>query len=356
MNPPPQPLVFLLALYAGWVNRHQQRIVEYLIAENRILKRQFGKRRVRLTDDERMRLARLGKALGRKLLAKVATIVTPDTILAWHRKLVAAKWTYPKKGPGRPPMMKEIRKLIVRLAKENPDWGYRRIQGALANVGHEVARSTIAKTLADNGISPAPDRPMTWHTFMRSHWETLAAADFFQVEVWTPKGLRTFFVLFAIRIATRKVEVLGVTDKADGDFMKQVTRNITDAERSDVLGGVTHLIIDNDTRFDETSRAALKDDGTKCVRIPPRSPNCNPHAERWVRSIKSEALNKMIFFGAGSLRRAVSSYLDHYHRRRNHQGRDNKIIQPGAEIGESTGDIRRRDDLGGVLRYYYRAA
>ena len=252
--------------------------------------------------------------------------------------------------------MKKIRELIVTMARENPDWGYRRIQGALANLGHKVARSTIAKTLVDNGISPAPGRPTSWSTFMRSHWETLAAADFFHVEVWTPKGLRTFFVLFAIRLAARKVEILGITDAANGDFMTQVARNVTDAEKSNVLRGVTHLIIDRDPRFDEQFRNALEDDGTKCVRIPANSPNCNPHAERWVRSIKSECLRKMIFFGAGSLRRAIAAYVDHYHRRRNHQALGNMIIVPGAEVGRSSGEISRCEDLGGVLRYYHRAA
>jgi len=158
--------------------------------------------------------------------------------------------------------MKKIRELIVMMAIENPDWGYRRIQGALANLGHRVARSTVAKTLADNGISPAPGRPTSWRTFMRSHWETLAAADFFQVEVWTPMGLRTFFVLFAIRIATRKVEILGITDAANEDFMKQVARNVTDFQRGNVFDGVTHLITDNDTRFADHFRTTLKDVGS----------------------------------------------------------------------------------------------
>lgn len=252
--------------------------------------------------------------------------------------------------------MKKIRDLIFMMARSNPDWGYRKIQGALANVGHKVARSTIAKTLADNGISHASDRPITWHTFMRSHWETLAAADFFQVEVWTPWGLRMLFVLFAIRIATRRVEILGVTDKADGNFMKQVARNVTATDRSDVFDGDTHMIIDRDSRFSEDWRATLKSSGIECVRIPPRSPNCNPHAERWVRSVKSEVLSKMIFFGVGSLRRAIAAGVSHYHHRRNHPGRGNTVIEPGAEVGESTGEIRRQDDLGGLLRYYYRAA
>ncbi|MFH0944841.1 MAG: hypothetical protein V2A76_06555 [Planctomycetota bacterium] len=198
MPTPPHPaFVFLLALFSGWVNRHQQRVIEYLVEENKILRRKFDKRRIRFTDRERVRLAWLGKALGRKLLNKVATIVTPDTILSWHRKLVAQKWTYPRKGPGRPPVMKVIRELVLMIARENK-WGYKRIQGALANLGHKVARTTVAKILKDNGLSPAPERPTSWKTCLRSHWDSLAAADFFTVEVWTLRGLRTFYVLFAI--------------------------------------------------------------------------------------------------------------------------------------------------------------
>jgi len=358
MSEPPSnfPLQFLLALFAGWVNRHQQRVIDYLVEENRVLKRQLRGKRLRLTDDERRRLARLGMALGRKLLTKVATIVTPDTILAWHRQLVAAKWTYPKKGPGRPPVMKQIRELVVKMARENPRWGYKTIQGALKNLGHRVARSTIAKILKEHGLPPATERPSSWRTFLRSHWNSLAAADFFQVEVWTPTGLRTYFVLFAIRLATRKVEICGITDKAGDDFMRQVARNITGDERSEVFDSVTYLIMDNDRRLAKHFRTTLEDADVSCVHIPARAPDCNAFAERWVLSIKSECLDRMIFFGATSLRRAITEFVDHYHRRRNHQALGNEIIDPGEEVGRTHGSIQRHDRLGGILRYYSRAA
>ncbi len=171
------PLRVLRLSVAGWVNRHQQHVVEYLAEENRVLKEQLGGRRLRLNDSQRRRLAAKGQRLGRRTLAAVATIVTPDTILRWHRRLIAAKWTYAKKHVGRPGLMKEIRELIVRFATENPTWGYCRIQGALKNLGHKVAPSTIAKTLKEHGINPAPDRPSSWRTFLSAHWDQLAATD-----------------------------------------------------------------------------------------------------------------------------------------------------------------------------------
>jgi hypothetical protein len=161
------PLQVLLVTLAGWVNRHQQHVIEYLVEENRVLKEQVEGRRLRFTDDQRRRLAAKARRLGRRVLRQVATIVTPDTILRWHRQLIARKWTFTPKRPGRPGIMKEISSLILRMATENPRWGYTRIQGALKNLGYGVARSTVAKVLKDNGIPPAPDRPSSWRTFLR---------------------------------------------------------------------------------------------------------------------------------------------------------------------------------------------
>jgi putative transposase len=164
------PLRLLLVTLAGWVNRRQQEVIDYVVEENRVLQEQLGGRRVRLTDAQRRRLAARGQRLGRRVLKQVATIVTPDTILRWHRRLIAQKWTFECRRPGRPGLMKEIASLIVRMATENPGWGYSRIQGALKNLDHHVARSTVAKVLRDNGILPAPGRPSSWRTFLRAHW------------------------------------------------------------------------------------------------------------------------------------------------------------------------------------------
>src|SRR5262245_2022097 len=153
------PLQVLLVTLAGWVNRHRQYVIDYLMEENRVLKEQVTGRRLRFTDDQHRRLAAKGRRLGRRVLRQVATIVTPDTILRWHRQLIARKWTFEPRTPGRPGIMKDLFALIVRMATENPGWGYTRIQGALKNLGHDVARSTMAKALKDNGIPPVPHRP-----------------------------------------------------------------------------------------------------------------------------------------------------------------------------------------------------
>jgi len=181
-------LRLLARIVAGWVNRHQQQVIEYLVEENRVLKEQLKGRRVRFTDDQRRRLAAKGQRVGRRVLRQVATIVTPDTILRWHRRLIAQKWAFAAQRPGRPGLMKEISLLIVRMATDNPPWGYSRIQGALKNLDHRVARSTVAKVLKDNGLPPAPGRPSSWRTFLRAHWGAIAGADFSRPKFGRPGG------------------------------------------------------------------------------------------------------------------------------------------------------------------------
>jgi hypothetical protein len=181
----------LLAALAGWLNHRQQEALAYLIEENRILRGHLRGRRLRLTDDERRRLAVRRHRLGRRGLRQVATIVTPDTILRWHRQLVARKWTYANR-PGRHSVLHEIRRLVVRMAEESPTWGYTRIRGALKNVGHRAWRSTIARILRAQGIPPVPERPTSWRTFLRAHWDAIAGADFFTTDGWTWRSLVTY--------------------------------------------------------------------------------------------------------------------------------------------------------------------
>jgi putative transposase len=183
--------------------------------ENRVLKAQLRNQRVRLTDDERRRLAALGARLGRRLLAQVATMVTPDTILRWHRQLIAPKWRHPKGWPRRPGVRAETRRLVVRMATENPGWGYTRIQGALKNLGHRVARSTVATILKERGIPPSGKRPTSWQTFVRAHWSALTAAAFFTTEVWTVRGLVTYYTAFVIELHSRRVHIIGSTPHPD---------------------------------------------------------------------------------------------------------------------------------------------
>jgi hypothetical protein len=207
------PFRFVVIALSGWINQHQLLIIDYLREENRVLREQLGCSRPKFNDDQWRRLAVKANGLGRKLLAEVATIVTPETLLAWHRKLVALKYDGTgKRRPGRPRTTGEVEELVVRMANENRDWGYRRIKGALSNLGHELATSTISEILKRHGIEPAPERirKTTWKEFLTQHWELIVAADFFTVEVWTSRGLQRFMVLFFIELSTRKVEIAGI--------------------------------------------------------------------------------------------------------------------------------------------------
>ena len=173
----------LLLTVTSWLDRRERAVLAYLIEENRVLRQQVGGRRLRLTDDDRRKLPARAHRLGRQMLRELATIVTPDTLLRWHRQLIARKWTYAKQSQTRRRVVAEIRQLVRRMAEENPRWGYTRIQGALKNLGHRVGRSTIARILRADGIPPAPERPTSWQTFLRAHWGEIAAADFFTTEV-----------------------------------------------------------------------------------------------------------------------------------------------------------------------------
>ena len=212
----------MLLTVTSWLDRREREVVAYLIEENRVLREQVGGRRLRLTDDDRRKLAARAYRLGRQTLRELATIVTPDTLLRWHRQLIARKWTYAKQGKTRRGVVAEIRQLVRRMAEENPRWGYTRIQGALKNLGHRVGRSTIARILRADGIPPAPERPTSWQTFLRAHWGEIAAADFFTTEVWTWHGLVTFYTVFVIELASRRVKILGWTPHPDETFMCQI--------------------------------------------------------------------------------------------------------------------------------------
>ena len=253
-------------------------------------------KRIRFTDAERALLALKAKAAGRKALLELETIVSPDTLLRWHRRLVAQKWHFVhRRGSGRPRIMREISGLIVRMAQENPGWGYTRIQGALANLNHRVGRGTIANVLKRSGIEPSPERgKRTRSTFLKAHWKSLSACDFLTVEVWTGRGLVTHYLLFLMSLADRAVAIVGITTRPDEAWMLQVGRNLTDCERG-ALRAKQYLIIDRDTKYSAQFRRLIRDNGTKVIRLPPMSPNLNAYAERFVRSIKDECLNRMIF-------------------------------------------------------------
>jgi transposase InsO family protein len=249
--------------------------------------------------------------------------------------------------------MKEVAALIVRMASENPGWGYSRIQGALKNLDHRVARSTIAKVLKDHGIPPAPDRPSSWRTFLRAHWGEIAAADFFTTEVWTPRGLVTYYTLFVLDLRSRRVHVAGSTPNPDYTFMAQAARHLTDAIDGFFVG-YRVVICDRDTKWTDGFRLIMEGAGVRVVRTPIQAPNANAYAERFVRSIREECLDRLIVFGERRLRRLLDEFVRHYHGERNHQGLGNELIAPEARQPGGT-HLRCRERLGG-LRYYHRAA
>ena len=325
-----------------------------------MLKEIVGKKRIRLNDDQRRRLAVQGKILGRKALGEIASLFTPDTILRWHRHLVAQKWDHSAKraGVGRPATPQEVVDLIRRFAQENPTWGYDRIADALANVGHRVSDQTVGNVLKGHGIEPAPERKRTttWSTFLKAHWDQLAAIDFTTVEVWTKGGLVTYYLLFAMRLATRQVCFLGCTPNPVGSWMAQMARNLTDAFDGFLRAPVRYVLLDRDTKFTVQFQAILKSAELKLVLLPPKSPNCNAHIERFFRSLKDEALSRMILFGETALRNATLEFLAHYHRERAHQELDHQILEAGPEAGREVGVVVCRERLGGLLKYYHRQA
>src|SRR3954453_8166090 len=352
------PVQFVLIALAGWMNQRQLKMIEYLREENRVLREQLGDRRVRFNDDQRRRLATKAKGLGRRRLAEVVTLVTPDTLLAWHRKLIAQKYDgSERRGPGRPRTRPELEALVVRMAEENRGWGYRRIQGALSNLKHKLARSTIAAILERHGIEPTPERnrKTTWKEFLAQHWELIVAADFFTVEVWTRRGLQRFVILFFLDLSTRQVEIAGIASTANGLWMSQIGRRVTDVVDG-ILHGKRYLIHDRDPLFTAEFLSLLAGVGVQSVKLPPRSLNLNAHTERFVRSIKESCLDRLILFGEESLRTAVSQFVAHYHAERPHQGLGNRLIRPAPGHVGNTGVVQQHQRLGGMLNYYYRAA
>jgi putative transposase len=353
-------LQVLIVMIAGWIQRHQQQVITYLQEENRVLKAQLGGRRLCLTNTERRRLAALAHPLGRKRLTEVATIATPDTLLRWYKRLIAQKFDgSTRRTPlGRPPVAEEVEWLAVQMAEENPTWGYRRIQGALANLGHHLDKLTVRNILRRHHLEPAPQRRkagMSWAQFLKMHWEVLAATDFFTVEVATWHGLVTYYVLVVMALATRRVQVAGITPHPTAAFMQQCARQLTDPFDGFLLG-TRYLIHDRDTKFTQAFDAFLKDSGVDIIVLPPRSPNLNAHCERFVRSIKAEALDHMVMLGEQALSYAIHQYLAHYHTERNHQGLDNQLIVREGAVGGQTGPVVRRKRLGGLLSYYHREA
>jgi putative transposase len=349
----------LLAYITGQVNQSLLLQNEYLAAENRILRAHLPTR-LRLTDPERSTLAEIGKRLGRKALREVARVAKPDTILAWYRRLIAEKFDGSKHRsyPGRPRVGREVTDLIVQMARENSSWGYDRIVGALANLGHIVSDQTVGNILRRYGIAPAPQRSQTttWKQFIAAHMDVLTGTDFFTVEVLTWRGLVTYYVLFFLHLESRRVTLAGITRHPTEEWMTQIARNALD-DSSGCLQPHRYVLHDRDSKFCAPFRDTLAAGGVKCLRLPPRSPNLNAFSERWVRSVKSECLSKLILFGESSLRRALTNFCEHYHAERPHQGKGNVLLFPASDQSQTAhGQVRCKERLGGLLKYYHRAA
>jgi putative transposase len=351
--------VRLLAYVTGSVNQELLLRNEYLAAENRILRAKLSTR-LRLTNPERATLAEIGKRLGRKALREVATVAEPDTILAWYRRLVAEKFdgSRNRQNPGRPLVSAEVEALVVRMARENSGWGYDRIAGALANLGHHISDQTVGNILRRHGIAPAPKRNqvMKWKDFLATHMNVLAGCDFFTVEVLTWRGLVTYYVLFFIHLESRRVRIAGITRHPDREWMEHVGRNASQ-ETWGYLHPCRYVLHDRDKKFCNSFKAVLAAGGVKTIALPPRSPNLNAFAERWVRSIKHECLAKLILIGEGSLSRVLTEYCAHYHGERNHQGKGNVLLFPASLGSKPNGEsVQCKHRLGGLLKCYERAA
>ena len=274
-------LVFQLLVWmaAGWLQRSDVLIIEYLREENRVLREQLvaSERRVKLTDAQRRRLAVRAEPLGRAVLSRVATLVTPDTLLRWYRDLVGRKYDGSKgRRAGRPPTQAELVALVLEMARANPTWGYTRIRGALHNLGHELGRSTIQSILADGGIEPAPERGKrgSWAAFLKAQWGSVAATDFFSVEVLTWSGIVRYHVFFAIDLKTRAVAIAGFTHDLHEAWVVNAARGLLDAVDG-LLKEARFLIHDRDPVFGKAFGALMRSGGVRSVRLPGRSPNLN---------------------------------------------------------------------------------
>jgi hypothetical protein len=360
----PTTLQFLIAMIACAINERMQRKLDYAHEEVRVLKEIVagltGNGRLSFTADQRRRLAVAGKALSPEERGKCCQIVKPGTILGWFRQMGARKYDSSESKVGRPRKRKDIRKLVVEMALANLGWGYTKIRDALrTGLKIEIGRTTVANILAAEGIGPAPERERkrTWKRFMRSHWDTLCACDFFSVEALGITGTVRYMVFIVIEIKSRAVEIAGIAVDPGEEWMKQVARNLTDPVDG-FLRGAKYLIHDRDPLFSKAFIAVLKAGGVKSVKIPAQSPNCNPYAERFVKTIKYECLNQFVIFGERHLRHLIKEFVEHYMTERFHQGIGGQLIRNVGPTNDNGADgkVACRSRLGGLLNYYHREA
>jgi len=326
----------------------------------RLLLRRAG-RPPRLSPWEQLTIAVLAAKLGRVVagsrgrLSRAVLLVRPETVLKWHRELVHRKWTYRRRAAGgRPPLAAEVEALLLRLAAENPRWGYGRLQGELTKLGHRLGRSTIRDVLKRRHVPPAPQRRVradTWRQFLARHRDAVLACDFFTVETLS---LKTITVLFFIEIGTRRVHLAGCTTHPTAAWVTQQARQL--AWTVQEAGAAPRFLIhDRDAKFPAAFDAVFASEGLEIVRTPYRAPNANAYAERWVRSARAECLDHLLVASEAHLRRVLTEYVAFYNRARPHQGLEQRCpVALPAPVRD--GPVRRRDGLGGLLHDYYREA
>jgi len=310
-----------------------------------ILRRQTG--RARLTPADRTLFAALMRPLSRPAWAGLS--VKPETVLRWHRQLVTRRWTYPHRRPGRPPLEHSLRELILRLARENAHWGYKRIVGELKGLGIGVSATTVRKVLLEAGLAPAPQRgPSSWRAFLRAQAGSMLACDFLTVETAL---LQRIYVLFFISLATRRIEYLACTTNPDGAWVGQQARNLI-MELSE-QHRFRFLIHDRDTKFSHAFDEVFRTEGIRVIRTPVQAPNANAYAERWVRTVRAECLDRILILGQRHLEHVLRLYRRHYNEHRPHRAL--RLLPPsGREPTPLTTieRLHRRDRLGGLIHEY----
>ena len=341
----------LLRTFAGRLSASTLEIENIVLRHQlAVLRRKLGRPRLRRMD--RVLLTAASRLLPRDRWSSF--LVTPQTLLRWHRELVRKKWTYRRRRSlGRPSLGPAIRDLIVRLGRENPRWGCVRIQGELRKLGVRVGATTIRTILRAAGLPPAPRRSgPSWSEFLRAQARGVLAMDFFTVET---SWLRSLYVLFAIEVGSRRVHIMGVTRNPDSAWVTQQARNLAMGER---LRGIRFLIRDRDSKFSGPFDEVFRTEGVRIIRTPIRSPRANAFAERWVRTVREECLDHVLVFGGGHLQAVLREYAAHYNAKRPH--RSLALVPPEApceaRASPVPSDVCRQDILGGLIHEYYRSA